>query len=213
MKGQTRSPGSPYARAQRAGHDSVHTLILDTASRLLEAAGPEALTMRRISADVGCSTTVLYTMFGGKSGIADALWREGFSRLHRALEEAAATGGRPLERLAAVGEAYRASALANRSYYAIMFQRPIPGFEPTPESYDAALRPLRVLTGVVDDCIASGDFAPGDPEHIAGVLWAAVHGAVSLELAGFEGARDADSRFADVSAAAATRFLARDRRS
>jgi AcrR family transcriptional regulator len=35
--------------------------------------GPDALTMRRIAAEAGSSTTVLYTMFGGKAGIAEAL--------------------------------------------------------------------------------------------------------------------------------------------
>lgn len=210
MRTQAHASASPYARAQETGRAAVHTLILDTASTLLETSGPAALTMRRIADEVGCSTTVLYTMFGGKSGIADALWREGFARLHRALDAAAAAGTASLQRLAAVGKAYRASALANRSYYAIMFQRPIPGFEPTPDSYDAAVRPLRVLTRVVEECIGSGDFAPGDPEHIAGVLWAAVHGAVSLELAGFEGARDPEARFTDLAAAAAEHFLVRN---
>jgi len=30
---------------------------------------------------VGCSTTDLYTAFGSKDGLADALFREGFERL------------------------------------------------------------------------------------------------------------------------------------
>ena len=196
---------SPYAAAQAEGRESLRRLLLDTASVVLERHGPEALTMRRIAAEAGCSTSVLYTAFGRKSGIAEALWREGFDRLSAALE--AAAGDHPLERLAAMGRAYRASALANTSYYAVMFQRPIPGFEPSPEAYEASLKPLRTLTNTVAECIDAGIFRAENPEHIAGVLWAATHGAVSLELAGYEGAVDAEHRFNDLCAAAAAWFM------
>jgi AcrR family transcriptional regulator len=197
---------SPYATAQAAGRESLRRTLLDIASLLIERHGPEALTMRRIAAEAGCSTSVLYTMFGGKAGIAEALWREGFDRLSAALD--AATGDHPLERLGAMGRAYRANALANRSYYAVMFQRPIPGFEPSPEAYEASLTPLRALADTVVECIRGGVFRAEDPEHIARVLWAATHGAVSLELAGYEGAVDAEHRFDDLCAAAAAWFMA-----
>ena len=164
--------------------------------------------MRRIAGEAGCSTSVLYTMFGGKRGIAEALWREGFERLDAALGQA--SGDSPLEHLAAMGRAYRANALANRSLYAVMFQRPIPGFEPSPEAYQASLRPLQALADAVADCIGAGVFRTEDPMHIAGVLWAATHGAVSLELAGYEGAVDAEHRFDDLSAAAAAWFMTRE---
>ena len=203
-------PGAdtPYAAAQAAGKAPLRRLLLDTASSLLEREGPEALTMRRIASEAGCSTSVLYTMFGGKAGITDALWREGFERLGVALDQAA--GADPLQRLAAMGRAYRANALANRSYYAVMFGRPIPGFEPSPEAYEESLRPLRALADAVSDCLDAGVFRAEDPMHIAGVLWAATHGAVSLELAGYEGAVDAEHRFDDLCAAAAAWFMTAD---
>jgi AcrR family transcriptional regulator len=179
---------------------------LDAASRLLESEGPQALTMRRIAGEVGCSTSVLYSMFGGKAGVAEALWCEGFERLHTAL--AAVDGDEPLARLAGLGRAYRMCALANRSYYAVMFARPIPGFDPSPEGYEVSLRPLRLLTDAVAECVAAGVFGPVDPAHAARVLWAASHGAVSLELAGYEGAIDPAGCYQDLVAAAAASFFA-----
>ena len=196
---------SAYGQAYAAGRQAVRQLILDTASRLLETEGPDALTMRRIASEAGCSTSVLYTMFGGKTGVTDGLWREGFERLRQALQQAEGDG--PLGRLAAMGRAYRANALANPAYYTVMFQRPIPGFEPSPEAYADSLQSLHVLVDAVADCINAGVFRAGDPIHIAGVLWAAAHGAVSLELAGYEGAVDAEARFDDLLTAAATWYL------
>jgi AcrR family transcriptional regulator len=198
---------SAYGQAYAAGRQAVRRLVLDVASRLLEAEGPEALTMRRIAAEVGCSTSVLYTMFGGKSGFAEGLWREGFERLRQAMERVEADD--PLGRLTALGHAYRSNALANRAYYAVMFQRPIPGFEPSAEAYADSLRPLHILVGAVADCLGAGVFRAADPTHVATVLWAAAHGAVSLELAGYEGAADAEARFQDLLAAAAAWFFAR----
>ena len=198
---------SAYGRAYAAGRQAVRRLVLDAASRLLEAEGPEALTMRRIATEVGCSTSVLYTMFGGKAGVAEGLWREGFERLRGAMERVADDD--PLGRLAALGRAYRENALANRPYYAIMFQRPIPGFRPSPEAYAESLRPLQLLVDAAADCVAAGVFRDADPARIAGVLWAAAHGAVSLELAGYEGAVDAEARFQELMAAAAAWFFAR----
>jgi AcrR family transcriptional regulator len=197
---------TPYGQAYLAGRDAQRQLLLDAASAILQASGPDALTMRRIAAEVGCSTSVLYTMFGGKAGVAEALWREGFERLRAALE--AVEGDDPLTRLAAMGQAYRANALANPAYYSVMFARPIPGFEPSPEAYAESLRPLELLVDAVADCVTTGVFRTVDPAHIARVLWAAAHGSVSLELAGYEGAVDAASTYDDLLAGAAAWFRA-----
>jgi hypothetical protein len=42
-------------------------------------------------------------------------------------------------------------------------------------------------TKLVTNCIDAGIFRAEDPTHIGGVLWAATHGAVSLEPASYEG--------------------------
>lgn len=196
-----------YGQAYVAGREQQRRVLLDAASGILEAEGPAALTMRHIAGEVGCSTSVLYTMFGGKAGVAEALWLEGFERLRVAL--AGVEDDDPLGRLAAMGQTYRANALANRSYYSVMFGRPIPGFEPSPEAYAESLRPLQLLTDAVADCVAAGVFRSVDAAHVGRVLWAAAHGAVSLELAGYEGAVDADACFDDLLAGAASWFFAR----
>lgn len=198
--------GTAFAAAHATGRDAIRTLALDTAGRLLEAHGPDALTMRRIAGEMGCSTTVLYTMFGGKAAIAEGLWREGFARLRRALEST--SGADPLARLAAMGAAYRTNALENRAYYAIMFQRPIPGFEPSAEAESESRAVLQVLTSGVAECIAAGIFRPADPEHVATMLWAASHGAVSLELAGRAGATGAEERHRELMTATAAWLMA-----
>jgi AcrR family transcriptional regulator len=200
---------TPYQLAQRQGQEAMRRTLLDAASRLLLEEGPGALTMRRVAGAVGCSTTVLYTMFGGKEGLADALYREGFERLRRRLE---AAGGDPdpLGRLRALGRAYRASALAEPGYYGVMFQQAIPGFRPSAESLVVAGASLEVLTQAVRAAMEAGGLRAGDPRAVAEVLWAAVHGVVSLELAGhFADPEVADDRFQTLASAAILPFLPR----
>jgi AcrR family transcriptional regulator len=198
---------TPYQLAQRQGQDALRRTVLDAASRLLVGEGPQALTMRRVASAVGCSTTVLYTAFGSKDGLADALFREGFERLRRHLE-AVAPGDDPLARLRALAHAYRESALASRSYYGVMFQQAIPGYRPSAASLAAAGASLEVLTDAVRACMDAGVLRAGDPRAVAEVLWAAVHGAVGLELAGhFPDPEVAADRFRTLAVAAATPFL------
>jgi AcrR family transcriptional regulator len=200
---------TPYQLAQRQGQEAMRRTLLDAASRLLLEEGPGALTMRRVAGAVGCSTTVLYTMFGAKEGLADALYREGFERLRRRLE---AAGGDPdpLGRLRALGRAYRASALAEPGYYGVMFQQAIPGFRPSAESLVVAGASLEVLTQAVRAAMEAGGLRAGDPRAVAEVLWAAVHGVVSLELAGhFADPEVADDRFQTLASAAILPFLPR----
>lgn len=89
-----------------------------------------------------------------KLGLPRRYGLKGFARLSDALDQA--SGRDPLERLSAMGRAYPANALASRSYYAVMFRRSIPGFIPSPEAYEASLRPLGRLADTVADCIAAG---------------------------------------------------------
>jgi len=197
---------TPYQLAQRSGQEALRRTLLDAASRLLVAEGPGALTMRRVAGAVGCSTTVLYTMFGGKEGLADALYREGFERLRRRLE--AVADDDPLARLGALAHAYRANALAERAYYGVMFQQAIPGFRPSAASLTAAGASLEVLARGVRAAMDAGALRAGDPQPVAEVLWAAVHGVVSLELAGhFPGPEAAADRFQTLSSAAIVPFL------
>ncbi|MEU8680297.1 TetR/AcrR family transcriptional regulator [Streptomyces sp. NPDC048611] len=196
-----------YQDAQRTGQEAVRTAILDRAIDLLVAEGAAALTMRRIATEVGASTKVLYTMFGGKEGLADALYREGFARLRRAQERVPAEGD-PLARLSALGRAYREHALAEPAYYRVMFEQAVPGYQPSAEALAVAETAFEASAAAVTDCIASGAFQPGDAQEIAKLLWAASHGAVSLEIAGHFPPDSATHRYETLMAAVARSFSA-----
>ncbi|GIH98834.1 TetR/AcrR family transcriptional regulator [Planobispora takensis] len=172
-----------YMLGERAGQDELRGRLLDVASRLLVTVGPESLSMRRIAGEAGCSTTVIYTMFGSKEGLAEALYLEGFERFRRRLNEVPARKN-SLEHLNALGPAYREAALAEPGYYGLMFEKAIPGFTPSERARTLARAALNVFDRVIADCISAGYLVPTQPRKIADALWAAAQGAISLERAG-----------------------------
>ena len=169
--------------------DEQGQALLDAASDLLASEGAGALTVRRIAGDAGCSTMGVYSRFGGKDGVVDELYAEGFRRLIDAMEEVGASGD-PLEDLYRCGLAYRRYALANATYYLVMFARAVPGFEPSDEARIVSQASFQRLVDRVRKCQEAGQYVDGSPDTMAEVIWGAIHGHVMLELVGMRATGD-----------------------
>lgn len=165
------------------GKETMRTGLLDIASDMLEKHGPNALSMRRIAEQAGCSTTVLYTLFGGKEGLAEGLYLEGFRRLREALEKVKEKNA--LEQLKRLNRTYRQVALQNPTYYAVMFGNPIPEYRPSSSSQLVAWESIKPLMNAIEQCVNEKKFKKGNVEMMAMELWAIAHGLVSVELAGY----------------------------
>lgn len=172
-----------YREEKLRAREALKRGLLDAAGRLLGEEGPGALSMRRISREVNCSTKMLYTLFGGKQELVEELWLEGFDRLCLAME-AVEHPGDPWAYVVALGRAYRENALSNPNHYAVMFGGAVPGFEPSEEGLRRSEMAFGVLVEAVVECVNAGVIPSSDPLAVASVLWSTVHGAVSLELAG-----------------------------
>jgi len=168
----------------RSASPDMRRRILDQASALLAESGPDGLSMRKLSQRIGTSTIVLYTHFRDKPAILDELFVEGFERLHGDLL-AVPDNLEPVARVMELGRAYRRSAVANATYYQLMFSRCVPGFDPSAQSRQASKAAFAVLRDAVARCVDAGLVAPGDPVEIAHTLWGTLHGLISLELFGY----------------------------
>lgn len=158
--------------------------ILDDISNLLVQEGPNALTMRRIAEIVGCSTTVLYTMFGNKQGLVDELYLRGFDILQESLE-AISPSSDSRNYIYTLCFAYRDFAIANPSYYSIMFLKVIPEYNPSEANLKLGQESLELLVRAIGDCVIDERLTEDEAWEIARVIWATVHGHVGLELAGY----------------------------
>jgi len=157
--------------------------LLAAASRVLADEGPDALTVRHIASEAGLSTMAVYSRFGGKDGVVDALFIEGFERLTATLEAVPVTDD-PLADLRVGCDAYRAMARANATHYAVMFLRVVPGFAPSDTAGACAGEAFSVLVGQAQRAIDAGAVHQHEAAQVAASIWATCHGLVALELLG-----------------------------
>jgi AcrR family transcriptional regulator len=173
----------PRVRKAPPGVD-VRLALLDAAGQLLLAEGADGMTTRRLAAMAGTTTQAIYTEFGGKEGIARAMYREGFARLEALMRSVPETAD-PLHDLLQQGRVYRDAALDSPHFYDVMFGSPIPQFEPDADDLEVSRIAHDLLAAVVQRVIATGALKPDThADAVAQWLWVVAHGAVSLELHG-----------------------------
>jgi len=156
----------------------VREALIETAARLLAREGPAALSTRRLATELGTSTMVVYTHFGGMEGLHQAVRKEAFTRLIDHLNPVTATDD-PVADLAALGWAYCFNALANPQLYRAVFLEP--QIDSDAEIYAAAA--TQQSRDTVSRCIEAGRFRQADPEALAIQTWVSAHGMVTAALA------------------------------
>ncbi len=154
-------------------------LITDTARKLAEDEGWDAVTTRRLSTEIEYSQPVLYKHFSSMDGIVAAVAVQGFGELADALSAArgGATDGR--DALARVAHAFIGFAHDNPALFDAMFTRATTLRFATPETpaeLNAAFAELRAAV----DLVAGNR----DTDTLAEVVWAALHGLVTLDRSG-----------------------------
>src|SRR5471032_2390927 len=157
--------------------------LCEAAERLFAERGPDAVTMRQLAAELGVSPMTPYRYFEDKEDILAAVRANGFTRFAEALESARDNAKGAPAIGAAVGEAYVAFALAHPHAYKLMFDFNQPHTEKYPELVAAGQRAQKPMTAHVEDALKEGLMA-GDAHQSGLMFWAAIHGAVILELAG-----------------------------
>jgi AcrR family transcriptional regulator len=139
------------------------------------------LTVRRIATAAGVSTMNVYSRFGGKDGVVELLFIEGFRRLGEAMN-ATPPSEDSLADLRACGLRYRQFAIDNHTLYSVMFDRVVPDFQPSIEAQVLAGATLDLLAKRLERAMTAGAIKPADPLRTAALVWATCHGVVSLEL-------------------------------
>jgi AcrR family transcriptional regulator len=158
--------------------------LIAAATNIFADKGREGFTMREVAAALGISAMTPYRYFRDKDEILAAVRAEAFDRFAEALESAFAGAAPDAEmRSAAVGEAYIRFAFSQPASYRLMFDMSQPDEADYPDLVRATERARRTMTDYVRALVAKG-VLEGDPVLIGHVFWAALHGAVVLQLAG-----------------------------
>jgi len=156
--------------------------LCDAAARLYVEEGPGAVTMRRLAGELGVGTMTPYRYFDNKEEIITAVRTRGLHRFSEALENALESPGDGRTRSRAVRDAYIAFARQNTATYRLMFEYPETR-QDDPAYRQAHERMWRTIAAHVEVMIAEGT-VEADAPILGHQIWASLHGAVMLEIAG-----------------------------
>lgn len=159
--------------------------ILAAARELLISQGVAGFSMRNLAAKVGYSATAIYSYFADKNAVLRALLDADCVSLRRAMDDAVAEPD-PLDRLRKIGQAYVEFGFMNPGHYRVLTMTEAqPGvMDDNPRRGDPAQDAYALLRQAADDGIQAGCFRLEftDPDQLAQLIWAGVHGIVSLHL-------------------------------
>ena len=152
--------------------------ILKATQALLLEGGIDGLSIRRVSERCGYSAPTIYHHFGDKKGLIDALLEERFRTVHE-LMAAIPRGSDPAVYLRQMARAFVRFALENPSHYQLLMAPGLGNIAAVP-SAEAARALVKAALG---ELAAQGTLAAPDLEAAFQVLWAVLHGVISLYLA------------------------------
>lgn len=168
--------------AQRRQRERAATRgrILDAALELAREEGWPAVTMRKIGARIDYTHAALYAYFATKDELLLALFREGTEQLVASLAAAREAAPSPEAAVFAVAEAYWAFARAQPELYQVLN-----GLGGVSLAEEQTMADGARVGAVVRDLLAAlpGGLADDADDRVA-LIWATVHGVVSLAMAG-----------------------------
>lgn len=190
---------------------NLQEAIKDVAWKQIAEFGAPALSLRAIARELNITAPAIYNYFPDRDALVTALIIDAYTSFGDSQIEArdAVPASDIAGRMRAIGIAYRTWAHTYPQRYQLIFGTPIPGYEgPLLEILPSAARSLSALVSVVEQLRVSGklnvqSFPEVKAEYkasfetwkqyggdvdmlsmsVAMVIWARVHGIVSLEIA------------------------------
>ncbi|MEA2057927.1 MAG: TetR/AcrR family transcriptional regulator [Actinomycetota bacterium] len=135
------------------------TEILDAAWALCRDVGLAGLSLRELAEQVGMRAPSLYSYFESKNAIYDAMFRQGYEQFGEDMTAVVAAGAADRDGLEQGARAFFGFCTADPQRYQLLFQRTIPGFEPSPESWATAVEQFEVMRRTFAESGLGGDEA------------------------------------------------------
>ncbi len=195
------------ADPRQARREAKQAGILAEAWTLARRDGLAAISLRDLADRVGLRQPSLYVYFASKNDLYDGMFGDGYRQLldHVAAHPAPRDPAKALARFAA--ELVRFSSV-DIVRHQLLFQRTIPGFEPSPESFALALEFYDVAVGRL---AAAGVTARGDVDVFSALIAGLAHQQIANDPGGNRWVRQA-GRVVDMFLADVDRRRARSTR-
>ncbi|MFG1620455.1 TetR/AcrR family transcriptional regulator [Kribbella sp. NPDC049227] len=126
---------------REARRENARASVLAAAWELVREEGLAALSLRELARRAGITTPTVYAYFESKNAILDAM----FAQAAQAFLDLKATlpvTDQPAEDLLTEARAFITFCVSDIPRYQLLFQHSVPGFKPSPESYELAVAAL-----------------------------------------------------------------------
>jgi AcrR family transcriptional regulator len=175
----------PSTNRRERERQELRSRILSAAKQIIAEESYDALTIRKIAERIEYSPMALYNHFPDKTAILLALARDTFAELEKRLP---LPGKNPLASLRKGMLIYIEFGLEHPEEYRVTFLTPL-GRDPGQSAPTANVildetggrKAFEYLVANVQACVEAGLFS-GDAFRLATVLWAGIHGVVSLQI-------------------------------
>jgi AcrR family transcriptional regulator len=158
--------------------EATRQAILRAALEIAAAEGWQAVTMRRVAERIEYSPSVIYKYFEDKEAILHTLLVQGFARLLALLRAVAGRVSEPQERLEQMALAYWRFVWSDPTLFQLMFN-------PGERLYE--IEEAKAIFALVREAIAqwgrSQELLLTDLDACVDILWATLHGLISLAVA------------------------------
>jgi AcrR family transcriptional regulator len=133
--------GIPTRDRRRERREATKEEILAVAWELARRDGLAGLSLRDLARRVGMQPPSLYSYFASKNAIYDAMFAQG-AQAYLDREAELPITGEPLDDLKVLAHFFVDFCTEDPARYQLLFQRTIPGFEPSPSSFAIAVAGL-----------------------------------------------------------------------
>lgn len=168
----------------REHNEETRGALRAAAERIVAEEGYGALSVRAVADGAGTTTRAVYSVFGSKDGLVDALAQTAFEFLFTTIEQMRETED-PVADLVAVGvHAFRPLAVDHPALYRIAFQRVIPHLRAGPELTAARQRAFAQLRAKLERLQSAGFLGDTPIEDATVAFEAVMEGLANAELRG-----------------------------
>jgi AcrR family transcriptional regulator len=145
--------------------------------------GVNGLTLSEVARRLGVRQPSIYRYFPSINGVYDALFLRAASENLTVLRDAMAEGQPGLRALTAGLEASGRWVLAHQALAQLLFWRPVPNFEPSPEAFAPSEEIARLQQHAIADAVALGELEPGALEDAGMMVSILIKGVLTQAMA------------------------------
>ncbi len=185
-------------RPDRRGRRRQETIeeILDIAVDVMTEEGVNGLSLAEVARRLGVQPPSLYKYFPSLMAVYDAVFLRGQLEHLDVLRNAMTRSEPGLPALSAGLDASGRWALEHRAVAELLFWRPVPSFEPSPEAFAPSIEMVALQRGALADAVAARQLGPeANSEEAVYLVSTMIVGVLSQAFANEPGLQWGEGRF------------------